>query len=381
MTPGTIFIDWIENLRGRNGLLAGYIEFIANNVFLSNLCGHISKPLHNTICNIPEICECNDLDAWTKLVTVQDNELHHKCKELEDVIEAMMVACNKCPNLTTTTSNTTPALTVPTAVATENTQPACNNYHFPPCCMNSAPPSASCSSNTPFTYKYQSCLEDDECATLTANNGCFACHDINMPKEEQGFNKCKGRPPSAVGYKWCTPEWVIRWCANKAKGIPLFTIAIITSNASSSTQSQAPAAPAPAPAPAPATAIQVLATMAWLIAAAVPANKLGVLNATNADGTDADANLLIDSDTVSKVSTIPFAVLHLLWNCAVDNHATGLMEPHTNITALVDDGAHLMLIRLQLIDHLQLKHLPLPEPIEIGVAVSNSPSPACKLTE
>ncbi|KAK0236845.1 hypothetical protein EDD85DRAFT_952777 [Armillaria nabsnona] len=287
MTSGIIFIDWIKNLCGRNGLLAGYTEFIADNVFLSNLCGHISKPLQDAICNIPKICECNNLDVWMKLVTVQDNKLHHKCKELEDIVEAMMVACNKCPNLITTMSNMTPAPTIPTAVATENTQPARNNYYFPPHHMNSAPPSASGSLNTPFTYKYQSCLEDNECATLTANDGCFTYCDINMLKEEQGFNKCKGRPPPAAGYEWCTPEWVICQRADKAKGISFFTIAIVTSNASLSTQSQAPAAsaPAPAPAPTPATAIQFLATMAWPIAAAVPANESGVLNATNVDGT------------------------------------------------------------------------------------------------
>ncbi|KAK0217552.1 hypothetical protein EDD85DRAFT_797796 [Armillaria nabsnona] len=214
------------------------------------------------------------------------------------------------------TLNMTPALTIPTAVATENTQPARNNYHFPPRRMNTAPPSASSSSNTPFTYKYQSHLEDNERVTLVANDGCFACRDIDMPKEEQGFGKCKGRPPPAAGYERRTPECVIHRRADKAKGIPLFTIAIITSNALSSTQSQALAAPAPAPALTPATTVQVLATMAWPIAAAVPANELDILNATNADGTDADANLSIDSDTYHISCGIVWFIIvpRVLWN-------------------------------------------------------------------
>ncbi|KAK0215965.1 hypothetical protein EDD85DRAFT_962518 [Armillaria nabsnona] len=178
MTWGTIFIDWIKNLRGRNGLLAGYIKSIADNVFLSNLHGCISKPLQDTIHNIPKIRECNDLDAWTKLITIQDNELHHKCKELEDIVEATMAACNKHPNLTTMMSNMTPALTIPTAVATENTQPAHNSYHFPPCHMNSAPPSASDSSNTPFTYKYQSHLKDNECVTIADEPPGSVCSEF-----------------------------------------------------------------------------------------------------------------------------------------------------------------------------------------------------------
>ncbi len=55
MRSGAIFIDWIEHLRGRNGLLASYPEFITDDVFLSNLCGRISKPLQDAIHNIPEI--------------------------------------------------------------------------------------------------------------------------------------------------------------------------------------------------------------------------------------------------------------------------------------------------------------------------------------
>ncbi len=113
----------------------------------------------------------------------------------------------------------------------------------------------------------------------------------------------------------------------------------------------------------------------------VPANQTAVLNAANADGTEADANLSIDSDAVNKCSPVPFAVPHLLWNCTVDDHNSGTSNACANVTALVDDGAHLVLIHLQLVDHLNLKHYPLPEPIDIGVAVSDSPSPTCRLTE
>lgn len=288
MTPSIIFIDWIENLRGHNRLLAGYPEFIADDVFLSNLCSRISKPLQDAIRNIPEIRECNDLDNWTKLVTVQDDELRHKRKELEDVVEATMVARNKCPNVaTTSTSNMTTTATTPAPV--ENTA-----YHPPPQRMNSAPLGAS-STNTPFTYKYQGRLEVNERAILAENDGCFACHDIDIPKAEQGYGKCKGHPPPAEGYERRTPEWVIRRRADKAKGIPLFMIAVVTNNALASTN-PAPA-PAPAPVAAPAVVVQVLATTAWPVAAAVPVNDTGVLNTMNTDGTKADANLSIDSET------------------------------------------------------------------------------------
>ncbi len=134
---------------------------------------------------------------------------------------------------------------------------------------------------------------------------------------------------------------------DKAKGIPLFTIPVITSHVLTSAN-PAPA-PVPAPAPAPAAAVQVLTTTAWPVAAAVPANDTSMLNAMNADGTEADANLSIDSEIMSKTSPVPFVVPHLLWNCAIDNRDPSTQAPHANITALVDDGAHLVLIHPELV--------------------------------
>lgn len=127
MAPGTIFIDWIKHLHGCNVLVTSYPKFITNDVFLSNLCGCILKPLQDTICNIPEIWECNDLDAWTKLVMVQDDELHGKCKELEDIVEATMATHNKCSHLSATEMSTATTTTASTSVSS-NTQPACNDY-------------------------------------------------------------------------------------------------------------------------------------------------------------------------------------------------------------------------------------------------------------
>ncbi len=84
----------------------------------------------------------------------------------------------------------------------ENTDPSGHTaYRPPPRHMNSAPPGTPTSTNTPFTYKYQGCLKIDEHAMLAANNGCFACHDINISKAEQGYGKCKGCPPPAESYK------------------------------------------------------------------------------------------------------------------------------------------------------------------------------------
>ncbi len=188
MTPGAIFIDWIEHLRGHNGLLASYPEFITDNVFLLNLHGRISKPLQDTIRNIPEIRECNDLDAWTKLVTVQDDELRRKRKELEDVVEATMAVRNKHIHIAETMPTiVTPSTSIPAATSTASSL----SYCPPPQRRTNSAPSSGSSLNTPYMYRYQSHLEANERATLAANEGCFAYHDIDIPKAKQGYGKCK----------------------------------------------------------------------------------------------------------------------------------------------------------------------------------------------
>ncbi len=84
-----------------------------------------------------------------------------------------MATHNKHPHLSTTETPTATTVMASTSVSL-NTQLARNDYHYPPRRVNSAPPSAS-SSNTPFTYNYQSRLKPDKCVVLTVNNGCFAC--------------------------------------------------------------------------------------------------------------------------------------------------------------------------------------------------------------
>ncbi len=116
MQEGSNFIDWIENLRGCNGLLVSYPEFIDDSALLVNLHGRISKPLQDAIWNIKEIHECNNSDVWTKLVTVQDNELWHKHKEIADVVATLeSVKCQHLKNSNATATLSSSASTVPTA--------------------------------------------------------------------------------------------------------------------------------------------------------------------------------------------------------------------------------------------------------------------------
>lgn len=117
------------------------------------------------------------------------------------MVKATMAAHNKCVHV----AEPIPAILTLTTTTTTASSSSLSYNPPPQHRMNSAPP-ASSFSNTPYPYRYQSCLEPDECATLAANNSCFACRDINIPKAEQGYMKCKGCLPPAEGYEGCTPK-------------------------------------------------------------------------------------------------------------------------------------------------------------------------------
>ncbi|KAK0480958.1 hypothetical protein EDD18DRAFT_1113399 [Armillaria luteobubalina] len=335
MAEGVIFIDWLKNLRARNGLLANYPEFVSDVALLANLHGRISPPLQNMIRNIPDIHNCTNLDKWVKLVT---EGVEYAREAMAAMIANGTMQAPKCPH------NDPVVTTATTSIGATNPSDSTLQVPRQPRCINSAPPNSST-----FTYKYQGRLCDDERTVLAANGGCFACHDIDIPRKEQGYSKCKGRPPPTAGYEARTAEWVIKRRADKAKGLPLFTIAVVSST---------PAQPTPVPPPvpvitvtpaAPVAAIKVLGTTAWPIAATISSNESSILEAHNKDGTVADADLSNDSDAVSaKRTPVPFAIPHIMWNFALESRDPSVIT-RTNVTGLVDDGAHLVLIRPQLL--------------------------------
>ena len=72
-----------------------------------------------------------------------------------------------------------------------------------------------------------------------------------------------------------------------------------------------------------------------------------------------------DDDHLLSVSPPPLKCKHLFWKCLL-NTPTGL----TPTTALIDSGAHLVLIRASLVQRLALSPVPLVTPLRVSTAIS-----------
>ena len=72
-----------------------------------------------------------------------------------------------------------------------------------------------------------------------------------------------------------------------------------------------------------------------------------------------------DEETLLSVSPTPLQCEHLFWKCHLTT-PTGL----TNTTALIDSGAHIVLIRASLVQRLNLPRTPLATPQHVNVAIS-----------
>jgi Aspartyl protease len=87
-----------------------------------------------------------------------------------------------------------------------------------------------------------------------------------------------------------------------------------------------------------------------------------------------DGSFLTDSDTSVRQ---PFKSKHYIWKCTIDGHAD---EFPLKFSTLIDNGAHMVLIRPETVKKLGLPALLLPQPEIIDVAVSSSSSTKKALT-
>ncbi len=77
--------------------------------------------------------------------------------------------------------------------------------------------------------------------------------------------------------------------------------------------------------------------------------------------------------SVSSSPKVPFALDHLVWPCAIEDRSSSSPFPsYVHTCALIDDGSHLVLIKLELIACLNLKVRPLPKPISVTIAFQDN---------
>jgi predicted aspartyl protease len=67
----------------------------------------------------------------------------------------------------------------------------------------------------------------------------------------------------------------------------------------------------------------------------------------------------------------PFKSKHYVWNCTINGPAD---EFPIKVSMLIDNGAHMVLIRPETVKQLGLPSFPLPEPEIVDVSISSSTS-------
>ena len=177
-----------------------------------------------------------------------------------------------------------------------------------------------------------SALTESEFTLLNEHDGCTKCHCFYMDHHSQW---CPNGFPVGKGYKTLT-----------------------LNNALSAMKSKATAKPASKPAAATTSKIETMDSDEEISAAAV------VLPDSPAQyGSNSDEDWEMSNHKVSEM----IHTKHLLWNCQINS----LIDKFPLRTcALIDHGAHLVLIHLDLVEKLTLKKYCLNKPEIIDVTFS-----------
>ena len=190
-----------------------------------------------------------------------------------------------------------------------------------------AQPSASSSSENKGGRTYPPRLTDDERKLLQDNDGCFKCRRFFAGHRAENCTAIL----SGKGYKTLTSQDVVRAKANRFP--PRSTTVASITEVDLEEDNATPA-------------------IRDTVAAIFP-DMHDFLD-------DPD-----DEETLLSVSPPPLQCEHLFWKCHLTT-PTGL----TPTTALIDSGAHIVLIRASLVQRLSLPTMPLATPQLVNVAIS-----------
>jgi hypothetical protein len=194
-------------------------------------------------------------------------------------------------------------------------------------------------------------LTSTEIEIIKACNGCFKCRKIYLPKDHINTeaNKKTCNFPSGENYKALTWDF-----ANKLKEM----------RARDSRKAAKPVASA-------------------LNTSTSTPSTSSITDANSSDNSNFVASMfgplasaaVIGNGSFSSEGDIsvsqPFKSKHYVWRCSIDGPAD---EFPLKISTLIDNGAHMVLIRPETVTQLGLETFPLPEPELIDVAISSSTS-------
>lgn len=189
------------------------------------------------------------------------------------------------------------------------------------CNTNTTPNTNATANTTNNTIITLPALTNNERNLLRRNDGCVKCQRFFA--QHQAAN-CPNGFPLGAGYRTLTKAMV---AAARDRGIN----AVVTTP----TESEETA----------------VAGGSAMIAAVMPP-----VSTVLGDGTDSEEEEYI----------APFQTPHLFWDCLLDG--PGIPAPE-RIRALIDSGAHTVIIDSRLAEHLALRRQKLPKPLEVSLAM------------
>jgi hypothetical protein len=174
-------------------------------------------------------------------------------------------------------------------------------------------------------------LTDNECQLLREHHGCFKCHEFYT---EHQLDTCTARL-SSTNYKTRMLQDALWAKANKDTKTTRHSATIAAVTEALPDVSDLPDANS-------------------LVAALFPDSLPNHLEDDSFD------------NNVSLVSAVPLKCKHFTWSCQLDNATDSF-----TINALIDSGAHMVLIHTNTAHRLGLQELPLQNPEFVNVAISN----------
>ena len=308
------FETWAAQIMSHNVSLRNTPLFMTDDRLRTQLEIMLDVELQ-TLARSQKVSEITDLHKWMTQIKEIDNQRQIHLKRMEQFFDAAASRAAKRQNTGQNTSQYRAPRT------SGSFQQGCNNQ------TRTAPASASTTSTT-----YPPRLTDEERCLLHDHEGCLKCREFYIGHRA---NACTVTL-SGKDYRTRTMQDALR--AKSLRGNGTW------------------------PAPVAATIEPTEATKpSELVAAVFPHNA-----PITADGSVTEDS---DSSIASVSDKTPLKGKHFIWTCRIDN---AIDQVSVKARALIDSGAHMVLIRPDLVKRLNLRSHPLATPERVDVALGSA---------
>ncbi|GLB45211.1 putative retrotransposable element tf2 155 kda protein type 1-like [Lyophyllum shimeji] len=341
----TSFWDYAAEMQAMNSLLVGTSSWFDTKAEPNLLRDKIEAGLDEDLSREYWASKTNlikDWHQWLDAVRTLDETRHHNLKRQREIADEAIRAAKR-PLVSSRSVNAS--------------TPNSSSFSRRTAANASSAPAATARARLPT-------LTAEEKTLLREHNGCFKCRRFYTTCESL---TCTTGFPDAATYRTLTAADAA--AAKKkveASSAPPSATATSASSSSGRSRTVKPVA-AVWPAGPSSSSWADTSVRGSTVAAVLPdVVTSGVLSGTDTEsegeGSDSD-----DSD----VSTAPLSVPHYVWPATISGPN---VETPVNVSNLIDNGSHVVLIHADLAEHLGLRRFRLHEPLEIDLAMSPSNS-------